>query len=123
MHDTPYPAERRDRGAGLFSRVVALLGMTLASLVTLAGLGVAFYGSFLRETVTVTGFAPYEVPGLVIGVLGLLVAAGGFRLVDAVKGAYEDAVFDPVDDFLILVSVVWYGGLAALAVGVAIVVL
>jgi hypothetical protein len=91
----------------------------LASAVVLTGLGFAIWMSLVPVGVE-DGPEPYWAPAPLGSVLGMLVAGGGIWLFDRIKDAFEDAGFDPTDDLLILVCVVWFGGLAALRVLVAI---
>src|SRR4051794_13095141 len=101
-------------------RIGALVAMAVVGLVGLAGIGLMLWGGFVRAIVYEDGSTPGELPGYVLCIVGLFIVGGAARIGKLVESACEGRGFDPVDDFLILITVLWFGGLAAGAVAIAI---
>src|SRR4051812_41006645 len=99
-------------------RAAALAAMTATGLIGLAGIALLLYGGYLAAITTDDGDTPYEASAFVVCIVGMAVtgaAIGISRLVQAAVGADD---FDPVDDVLIVASIVAGLLLAAFAVRV-----
>ena len=94
-------------------RIGALAALTFAALVGLAGVGVLLWGGYLGAITDESGNTPFDAPATVVCLVGLLIMGCAFGLVDLLRRFSEGREYDPVDDFLIVAIVVWFGALAA----------
>jgi len=94
--------------------------MTLAGLVGLVGIAGLLYGGYLAAITTDEGNTPFEASGTVVCFAGLLILGAAFGIGKLIERQCEGGDFDPVDDFLIVATIL--GGVVMAAFVVSIVV-
>jgi hypothetical protein len=95
-------------------RIAVLAGLTIAGATGVAGIGVLIWGGVVAAFVSSDGATPGEAPGFVLCLAGMLI----FALAVAMWRGVLAMAHDPEqseDDALVVMLIVWWGGLAVLA--------